>query len=130
MKMTVHALAAACIVFASTLLVSCKSGHGPLLINVSGETMTLRIHADAGGITDGECGDQAAVWVGKSGAQTTRVEIKMPSASYVLEREALNTPFGKDETTAFVIEATGPRKLTLREAEVFLRNRPTIARPR
>lgn len=125
-----HAFAAVMSTLAAALLVSCDSGHGPLLINVSGETAQLHIQTDNGETFEGTCEDQAAVWVGRSGALTIRVEIRMAAASYVLEGEALTTRFGKDKATAFVIEAAGPRKLTLSEAEMIMRNKPEIHRPR
>lgn len=117
-------LPAAVVALACCLLVSCKSGNGPLLINLSGQPARLVIQTDRGETFDGSCEDQAAVWVGRSGTQVSRIEIQMSAATHVLEGEELRTPFGKDHTTAFLIEATGPRKLTLDEAGILMRNRP------
>lgn len=109
---------------------ACRSGEGPLLINVSGKPADLAVYSENGDVERGTCGDQAAVWLGKSGSATARVEIVLDGVTYVLEGDELHTRFGKDRATAFVIESTGPRKLELREAEVLMRNRPEIHRPR
>ncbi|MBE2212430.1 MAG: hypothetical protein IAE82_01055 [Opitutaceae bacterium] len=122
-------LAAVLTALACALLVACNSGQGPLLINVSGEAVRLHVQSDNGETYDGTCDDQAAVWVGRSGATTTRVEIKLAAATYVLEGDDLLVRFGKDKATAFAIESSGPRKLELREAEVLMRNKPEIHRP-
>jgi deoxyxylulose-5-phosphate synthase len=125
---TAKLLAAVLTALACSLLVSCDSGQGPLLINVSGQSVQLHVQTDRGEGYDGACEDQAAVWVGRSGATTTRVEIKMAAATYVLEGDDLLVRFGKDKATAFAIESTGPRKLELREAEALMRNKPEIHR--
>lgn len=125
---TARALAALLVTIACLILTGCDSGQGPLLINVSGQSVQLHVQTDRGEGYDGACEDQAAVWVGRSGATTTRVEIKMAAATHVLEGDDLLVRFGKDKATAFAIEATGPRKLEMREAEALMRNKPEIHR--
>ncbi len=104
-------------------LVSCSSGEGPLVYNASGETISLLVHSDDGTVFEGTCENEAAMWVGKPRAKTVRVEVLIGDARHVLEREDLNTRFGKDEATAFIVEASGPRQLTLDEARILLRGR-------
>ena len=108
---------------AGLLLAACKREDGPLLINLSGETVRLHIESDRGDAIEGDCEDQAAVWTGEGGNSPRRIEITLGSVTHVLEGEDLLVPYGRDPITAFVIEAQGPRKLTMDEAEMLMRTR-------
>ena len=101
----------------------CKSGDGPLLINSSGRTMRLVVHLTDGTSYDGECADQSAVWAGRAKSVVSRIEIVMGEATFELSGEELTVPFGKDATTAFIVEVDGPRKLALDEAKILMRGR-------
>ena len=104
-------------------LVACSSAEGPLIYNASGRAIQLVVRSEDGSVFEGACDNEEALWVGKARTATVRVEIVSGGERHVLAQEELNTRFGKDETTAFIVEASGPRKLTLVEARILLRGR-------
>lgn len=111
------------LVAASLMLAGCNSGQGPLLINTSGQTIRLVVHASDGSTYDGECEDQSAAWAGKSKLTVSTIEIFMGDTRFELSGDELSVPFGKDGTTAFIVENTGPRKLALDEAKILMRGK-------
>lgn len=122
--MTLHRnLVLALVSLCGLLLVACKRGDGPLLINLSGQTVHVHIVSEHGEPIEGECEDQAAVWTGEGGNEPRRIEVVLGPTTHVLEGDELLVPFGKDPMTAFVIEAQGLRKLTVEEAQMLMRTR-------
>lgn len=113
----------AVLALAAFLLAACDSSDGPLLINTSGKPIRLVVHSADGSTFDGECEDQSAVWVGKAKTTVSRIEIFVGEVRYELKGEELTLPYGKDRTTAFIVEASGPRKLALAEAKILMRGR-------
>jgi hypothetical protein len=105
------------------LLPGCKSGEGPLLINSSGQSARLVVHAVDGSRYEGVCEDQAAVWAGRARSVVARIEVFVGATRYELSGEELTVPYGKDVTTAFIIEKGRPRKLALDEARILMRAR-------
>lgn len=115
---------ASCILIAVTfLLAACSSSDGPLLVNTSGASVAIVVHSSDGSTFRGTIADHDAVWAGKPRSEVQRIEIAAAGQDYVIAGDDLHVPYGKDATSAFIIEKSGPRKLTLQEARILMRNR-------
>ena len=106
-------------------LVSCVThrGDGPLLVNTSGASVHVTIHSSDGSRIQETLTNQSAVWAGRARAHVEYVEVDVGEARFLIQGEALVMPYGKDSGTAFIIEATGPRKLTMAEARILMDRR-------